>query len=522
LGNALKALGRLDEAAASYRKAIATKPNNAEAYNNLGNLLEDMNKLSDAITCYQKTLILIPDHVDALNNLGSVFRNQGKFEQAVDCYKKALELKPDYSEVYSNLLFTLQYDPSQDMASLLEAHRNWGRLSGASGARKVSHTNNRAPERKLRVGYVSADFGRHPVGYFLLPVLASHNRSRFEVFCYSDRCIEDDLTCRLRDASDSWRTVFGISHSALDEMIRADGIDILVDLAGHTGHNRLLTFARKPAPVQVTWAGYVGTTGLSAIDYIISDWRETPEGADQWYVEKIERLPDGYVCYDPPDYAPAVSSLPAKENGFVTFGSFNNLPKVNPGVIALWSKLLQQLPGSRLLMLTKQLGDTETRGRYRKMFAELGVADRVEFCGALPHRDLLAKYGAVDIALDTFPYSGGLTTLESLWMGVPVVTLGGVRFASRHSVSHLTTAGVPELITEGAEEYLSVAISLAQDLKRLEDLRMGLRQRVAESPLCDGQRFTLNLEAAYRKMWGEWCAGYLDHKWGVWKKIFCR
>jgi predicted O-linked N-acetylglucosamine transferase (SPINDLY family) len=297
-----------------------------------------------------------------------------------------------------------------------------------------------------------------------------------------------------------------MDDAALAELIRADGIDILIDLAGHTAKNRLPVFVRKPAPVQASWAGYAGTTGLAAMDYLISDWQETPAGTDQWYCETIIRLPDDYVCYAPPAYAPPVGPLPALQGGGVTFGCFNNLAKLGEEVVGLWSRLLRGLPDSRLLLVTRQLAEPDTVARYRQLFARHGVARRVEFSPALPHAELLASYGRLDIALDPFPYGGGLTTLESLWMGVPVVTLAGQSFAGRHSLSHLTVAGLPELVADSEDDYLAIATGLASDLPRLAELRRGLRQRVAASPLVDGARFTANLETAYKQMWHRWCA----------------
>ena len=364
--------------------------------------------------------------------------------------------------------------------------------------------------KKLRVGYVSADFGRHPIGYFLSPVLASHDRTRVETYCYSHRTTEDDLTIKLKNSADHWRCTVGINDDDLADIITADQIDILVDLSGHTGGNRLRVFARKPAPVQATWAGYVGTTGLSAIDYLISDWQETPPGSERWHVETPIRLPDCYVCYEPPEYAPVSSALPALLNGYVTFGSFNNLAKMNNDVIALWSQILQHVTDSRLLLITRELNDLDTRKSLTKEFTRFGVANRVTLSGSLPHAELLSAYNRVDIALDPFPYSGGLTTLESLWMGVPVVTLGGERFSSRHSLSHLTAVGLPEFITTGPDTYLSSAASHAADLVKLADLRRHLRARMAVSPLCDAIRFTQNLEAAFRQMWQTWCGTVKD------------
>jgi len=505
LGNALRDSGNAAKAVAVYRQALELEPHNPEVLINLGNAWKELGNSGEAIRIYTQALLARPDMAEAHYNLGTVFQDQCRITDAMACYRLALELKPDHVVAHSNLLMNIQYDTSITPEDLLRESRSWesAHLAGVRVMPPPAHSPD--PERPLRVGYVSGDLRRHPVGYFLDGVLASHDRTRFRIHCYANQSFGDDLTDRLRCNSDAWQTVFGMPDDHLADLIRKDGIDILVDLAGHTARNRLLVFGRKPAPVQVTWAGYVGTTGLSAMDYLVSDDRETPAGTDHWYVESVVRLPDCYICYTPPDYAPPVATLPALRNGFVTFGCFNNLAKINPEVISLWTEVLAGIPDARLLMVTKALGDPNIERRYREAFDAGGVGGRVDFSGMVPHRELLGRYGDVDVALDPFPYSGGLTTLESLWMGVPVITLGGERFASRHSLSHLTAAGLPELIAGDRGGYVARAVSLASDLSRLEKMRSSLRGRLAGSPLCDAPRFTRNLEHAYRSMWLRWC-----------------
>jgi len=509
LGNVLKDQGRLEQALAAYRKALAINPRFAEAHNNLGNTARDLGRLLEAEAAYRQALALKPNSVEALNNLGSVLKDCGRLADALATLRQAMAQRPDFVTAHQNYLMNIQYDPETTPEASLEAHRAFDRAFAAPLAAEIRrHENSPDPERPLRIGYVSGDFGHHPVGRFLGPVLPAHDRAQFEIFAYSDRMNEDEITAALRAGCDQWRRIVGLEDSALTERIRSDGIDILIDLSGHTADNRLLAFARKPAPVQASWAGYVGTTGLSAMDYLISDERETPAGSEPFYTERILRLPDCYVCFAPPGYAPAVGPLPALAAGHVTFGCFNNLAKLNPGVIALWAKLLKRLPDARLVLKTHQLSDPAMRGLCASWFAAEGIAPaRLELLGKSPHRALLDQYNRVDIALDPFPYSGGLTTLESLWMGVPVVTLGGNRFAARHSVSHLTAAGLADLVADGPESYLGIATGQATDLPRLAALRVGLRDRMARSPLLDGPRFTRNLESAYRQMWRAWCAG---------------
>lgn len=505
LGNALRDSGKPAEAVTVYGQARELEPGNPETLVNLGNAHKELGELEQAVSLYHQALSIRPDMAEIHYNLGTVFQDQCLLADAVACYRRVLELKPDHTVAHSNLLMNIQYDLEISPEDLLRESRAWDTVQLAGIAVTPHPRNAPDPERPLRIGYVSGDLRRHPVGYFLDGVLKCHDPEQFRVHCYANQSFGDDLTERLRDNSAVWREIFGRSDDEVADLIRADDIDILVDLAGHTARNRLMVFGRKPAPVQATWAGYVGTTGLSAMDYLISDDRETPGGTDHWYAESIMRLPDCYVCYTPPDYAPPVAPLPASGNGYATFGCFNNLAKINPAVIGLWIELLREIPDARLLMVTKALGDPGISRRFRDAFDAGGVGERVDFRGMVPHRELLGKYGDVDVALDPFPYSGGLTTLESLWMGVPVITLGGDRFASRHSLSHLAAAGLPELIAGDRTEYVGKAVSLAGDLPRLAELRRSMRDRLAASPLCDAPRFTRNLEQAYRNMWRGWC-----------------
>jgi predicted O-linked N-acetylglucosamine transferase (SPINDLY family) len=343
------------------------------------------------------------------------------------------------------------------------------------------------------------------VGFFVIRFLENLDRGQGEAICYSNRLSQDELTTRLRAAATTWRDVFGWTDERLAEQIRADRIDILFDLAGHTSHNQLLVFARKPAPVQVTWAGYVGTTGLQAMDYILADRYEIPPGAEGHYSEKVLRMPDGYVCYDPPSYAPPVSALPALERGYVTFGSFNNPAKLGPQIVAVWAKILQRLPLARLVLKYQWMNDSAVAGRLAKLFVGHGIEPgRVELLGWSPHPELLAHYHHIDLALDPFPYNGGLSTCEALWMGVPVVTCPGETFASRHSLTHLSTVGLTETISGTLDEYVDLAVSLACDLPRLGAIRDSLRPQVDSSPLCDGKRFAENLIQLLRGVWRDW------------------
>jgi predicted O-linked N-acetylglucosamine transferase (SPINDLY family) len=504
LGNALLAQGHADAAFASYQDAIALKPDTAEFHYNLGEARRLRGLLEEAVASYRQAIALKPDYVDAYNNLGNAYLALRCHEDAAVSYRRALELQPGMSFAHSNLLMSRQYDQAMSPGSLLLEHRAYGER--AQRAPVPAHANARNPAKRLKIGYVSADFRRHPIGYFLSPVLANHDRRNFAIYCYYGDAREDAITASLRSHAEVWRSSVGVTDDELVEIIRADGIDILIDLSGHTSKNRLPVFARKPAPVQATWAGYVGTTGLSRIDYLITDRWESPPGSERYAVEKLLRLPDGYVCYSPPADAPGVGPLPAVRQKAVTFGCFNNLAKINPRVIALWGALLRALPSARLVLKTRALGEATARRQILALFAAEDISpQRIELEGHSPHRQLLMRYNDIDVALDPFPYSGGLTTIEALWMGVPVVTLGGETFASRHSLSHLNAVGLGELVAVDAADYLRVAQELASDLARLGALRAGLRDRLKNSTLLNGERFTRALEAAFRDIWKTWC-----------------
>jgi predicted O-linked N-acetylglucosamine transferase (SPINDLY family) len=509
LGAALSDLGKLDEAASSYRRAIELRPDYARAHSNLGAALGDIGRFDEALACCRRAIELRPDLAQAHYNLGNVLSDLGEFDEAIAAYRRAIELQQDFAEAGGNLLLCLNYVPDVSAEALLAEHRRWeARHCASLGPQPASHPNARNPDRRLRIGYVSGDFRNHPVGYFLAHVLAAHDRTAVEVFCYSNNAASDDRTAGLQASSDHWRDIARMSDDAAAAAIRQDGVDILVDLAGHTARNRLLTFARKPAPLQASWIGYPGTTGLSSIDYLLMDAVTVPPGAQQWCSEAVVRLPHGRFCYAPPPYAPAVASLARRNDAPVTFGSFNNLSKIGPEVIALWAEVLKAAPGSKLLLKSRSLVDPGARDRLADAFAAAGLApERLELRGPSLHPQMLAEYAEIDIALDPFPFCGGLTSCEALWMGVPVVTLPGDRFASRQTLGFLKVIGVEELAAQSAADYVRIAGDLATDAARRSELRASLRPRMAASPLCDGRLFTRALEVAYRQMWRRWCAG---------------
>ncbi len=503
LGIAVNYQGKQDEAVACYRRALELKPDYAEAEYNLGIVLQRQGKPDEAAACYRRALEVNPGYTAAYNNLGNALKDQGKPDEAVACYRKALELKPDCAEAHSNLLLSLQYCADATPAALAEAHAEYDRRHAAPlGVALTQYAGADHRHDRLRLGFVSPDLGRHPVGYFLIRILESLRQEEVQTTCYSDRPVKNDLTHRFQAAATQWRDVPGMSDQQLAQQIRADEIDVLFDLAGHTAHNRLLVFARKPAPVQITWIGYEGTTGLAAMDYLLADRQVVPPGSERYYREKVLRMPDGYLCYDPPAAAPPAGPPPSLRNGYPTFGSFNNPAKITPEVLAVWVEILRRAPTARLVLKYPGLDDPSVKQRYLAPFVAHGVQpERLALLPPSAYAEYLATYQQVDVALDPFPFSGSVTTCEALWMGVPVITAPGETFASRHTLSHLSNVGLTETIARDLDEYVDLAASLAGDLPRLGALRAGLRGRMAASPLCDGKRFAAGLASLLHEVW---------------------
>lgn len=507
LGTVWQAVGNLDEAIGCYRRAIDCQPEFVAAWNNLGVALTKAGRLSDAVAAFRRALQLRPEFSTVLVNLGSVHQAQGDIDQALACFQRAVELEPANVEAHDNWLMARHYHPQVTLAELHAAHVAF-ETAHAAPLRTTwrAHENTRDPDRRLRIGFVSPDLCRHPVGYFLLPVLEHLDRRECEIHCYSCDVRRDDVTARLQATDTVWHEVAKHSVQQLADQIRADRMDVLFDLAGHTRKNRLLVFARKPAPIQVTWAGYVGTTGLTAMDFLLADRYQIPFGTETFHVETLLRMPDGYVCFDPPAEAPPVGPLPALRNGFVTFGCFNNPGKLSPVILVAWREVMERVENSRLLLKFRGYDDPGTAKRVLEVLCSNGVRpERIELVGHSPRRELLEHYNRVDIALDTVPYSGGLTTCEALWMGVPVITAPGETFASRHSLTHVTTTGLTETIAKDLDEYVEIAVNLSHDLARLATIRIGLRDRVQTSPLCDAPRFARNLLTIVRAIWRHWC-----------------
>jgi protein O-GlcNAc transferase len=509
LGNAQSASGQLVEAVASYRRAIKLKPTYAEAHNNLGTTLNSLGKVDEAVTSCRRAIGIKADFAEAHVNLANALQSSGYLVNAMTSYRRALAIDPGSTTAYSNLLMTGNYLAEQSTEELLAEARRFDKVVSRKATPFATWSNAANPDGCLRVGLVSGDFREHAAGHFIegaIAALASNAAGRLEFFAYSNHSLHDALTERIRACCLGWRSVTGLSDEQLARQIRSDGVDILIDLSGHTAHNRLPVFAWKPAPVQLTWLGYFATTGVYAVDYLIADPWTLPATEEGNFTEKIWRLPETRLCFTAPDVEHAVAPLPALSNGHITFGCFNNLTKVNDKVVALWAKVLAAVPHSRLFLKTKQLGEASAREEVTTRFAMHDIeAGRLILEGPSPRANYLEAYHRVDIALDPFPFTGGTISVEGLWMGVPVLTLAGQSFLSRQGLGLLMNAGLPDWVAKDAEDYVEQAALHASDLPRLAALRVGLRQQVLASPIFDAPRFAYHFEAALRGIWHRWC-----------------
>jgi protein O-GlcNAc transferase len=513
LANALLALDRRDEAIASCRRAIALNPSLAGALNNLSGLLTSWGDTAwdEAIELARRAVRIDPNYINGYVTLGSRLNGAGEVAEAIQMYRRSVELAPARADLHAKLLLPCHYDASQSAREVYEEHLCWAdRHAAPLSASARPHDNDRTPERTLRVGYVSPDFRDHPVAYFMLPLLQAHSRPAFHVVCYSTGATEDSITALCRAHADEWKTLTGMTDDAAAELIRRDRIDILVDLAGHTADGRLLMMARKPAPVQVSYLGYPGTTGVSAMDYRLTDELADPRGqTEALYVEELVRLSRTLACYQPPPQAPPVSDLPALRpgrEGRVSFASFSSLSKISAQTLRMWAAVLARVPGSRMVVTSHGAGASVFTNRINEALAAAGVEQsRVEVRPAGPMDKYLEFHADVDIVLDTFPFNGHTTLCHALWMGVPAVSLAGDRFASRLGLSVLTNVGLPQLAADTEQRYVDAADAWAGDLPALAELRHGLRQRMRRSPLMDSAGFALDVEAAYRQMWRRFC-----------------
>jgi protein O-GlcNAc transferase len=502
LANMLVKRDRPGAALAAYRVAVRLRPGFADAHFNLGNTLHAQGELDAAAEAYAAALRAEPKHTGALWHLGNVWKDRGRIAEAIPLWRRSLLIEPDDAALHSTLALYLRYDPATAPAQIAEEEARWNEShAGLLRRSRERHLGARDPQKRLRIGYVSPDFWDHAVGRNVLPLLENHDRAQHTIFCYSAAKRADALTERLRAVADGWRDVSRLSDEALAARIREDEVDVLVDLALHTGGNRLLVFARQPAPVQFSFAGYPGGTGVETIAHRISD----PHLEGDAPPSRTTHLIDSFWCFDPVDLEIPVSPLPASECGRVTFACLNNACKINDAVLALWAEVLRACRDSRLLLLSLP-------GSHRALVIEklsaLGVAaERVEFVSPAPRADYMRHYHRADVMLDSSPYGGHTTSLEALWMGVPLVTLPGAALVSRAGLSQLRNLDLPELIARDAADFVRIATDLAHDLPRLAEIRRTLRPRMEHSVLMDAARFARGIEAAYRAAWRQWCEG---------------
>jgi protein O-GlcNAc transferase len=503
LSNLYRDIGRLKDALDAGYRAIGLAPSDAVALGNLGNALFHANRFDEAKSILQRSLAADPQHATAWINLGNVHQRQCRIDEAIKCYEKALAIDPAGVTAFSNKLFCMHFSTGYTPQEIADAHRAWAaRYELALAARQMPPRQIDAGQPVLKVGFVSSDLREHPVADFLRPLLRHWPSHRLALHFYSAAATADQTSQWFKQQASGWRDVAGLDDEALARQIRADGIDVLFDLTGHTAKHRLLAFAYRPAPVQATWLGYFDTTGMESMDFLLADPVCVRPGEEARYAEEVICLPEDFVCYEPPADAPDVGPLPALAAGAVTFGSQNQIVKVTDDVIRLWARVVLGVPGSRLLLGGKAFNDESTRQIFLDKFAAEGLeAHRLMLRPGTSKGKVLSTYNEIDIALDPFPCAGGTTTCEALWMGVPVVSLYGERFGGRHSASHLRAVGLERMVAYDEQAYLALTRQLAADLPELARLRSGLREQMRQSVLCDGAAFARDFLEAVETMW---------------------
>ncbi len=495
-------LHEYESALDAIHAAIELAPEVALLHATEGNICKRLGRITDAVASYVRALHFEPGNPLVYSNLGEVNRARGQLSEAFFCYLEALKIDPLLDQTHSNWLLTMLYDDRADPLVLLQEARRWEQTHAKpnpESSSSVNVSNEGSPGSRLRIGFVSADFCAHPVGHFLLPLLKHLDRNRFETFLYFNGEVKDEVSEALQALSDHWQEVENLSHVQLHQQIQSDRLDVLFDLSGHTGGHRLQVFSMRAAPVQITWAAFPGTTGISQMDYILGDAITLPSSSAEAYAESFLKMPHSHVCFEPPASCPPVSPLPFDQKGYVTFGSCNNYSKLTPVVLRLWAEILRGIPNSRLLLRSPPLHDPGIVQQAKEFMANNGIeAERLELLGRGSRHEYLETYQRIDIALDPFPFGGGITTLESLWMGVPVVCLRGSRFAGLATPSYLTALGLANWIAPSREEYVTLAQTFASDVAGLRDLRATLRERMHHSPLCDAVGFARDFEATLR------------------------
>ncbi|MFZ2307996.1 MAG: tetratricopeptide repeat protein, partial [Rhodoferax sp.] len=508
-GEVLHRLGKPDLAVICLRRAHAIVPDSVDLLGCLGMVLMDLERPFEAIEMYRRLLELQPENADAHNNLGNALKDVGRFDEAIQSYRNAIEIRPFFPTAHSNLLMTGNYLTDQSSVALLDEAKLFGDVVKRNAGVPLPISNAPVVDRRLNVGFVSGDLRLHPVGFFIESVIASlsiGSRSQLQLFAYLTYVCDDEISVRIKSHCHVWTHVTNLSDEQFARRILDDAIDILIDLSGHTANNRLPIFAWTPAPIQVSWLGYFATTGVSAIDYVIADPWTLPLEEEANFTEKIWRLPETRLCFSVPALDIEVAPLPALQNRYVTFASFQNLAKINDKVVSLWARILHAVPNSRLFLMAPQLKEDSTRINIIERFAVYNIlAGRLILKESVPRAQYLASYNLVDIALDPFPYTGGTTTAEALWMGVPTLTMSGKSFLSRQGVGLMMNAGLPDWIALSADDYLALAVTHATNLEPLSALRASLREQVLASPIFDAPRFAHNFEKALRGMWTKWC-----------------
>ncbi len=496
LGGVLLEKGQIDQAIAEYQTTIRLRPSNPQAQKNLSNALRRVGRFDEAADACNRAVQLNPRYANAFNNLGTLRMEQGRLDEAMDCFRRGMAIEPEITRFHSNLIFTMLFHPDTTRQSQAEEESKWRARHAEAFERNIQpHDNDRTADRPLRIGFVSPDFRDHSQAFFTVPLLSSIDRDQFEVYCYDDVETHDKITQRIQSHAKQWRRILGKGHDEVAKVIREDRIDILIDLTLHMERNRLLVFARKPAPVQATWLGYPGSTGLRVIDYRISDpFLDPVDNDESIYSEQTVRLPESFWCYDP-----LCDDLPIGDRRTMTFGSLNNYAKVNPPLLGLWKQVLDEVPGSRLMILCPS-------GKTRQVVTNLLGSERVTFADKCSRRRYLELYRQIDVVLDTFPYNGHTTTMDALWMGVPVVSMAGERAVSRGALSILSNMGLAELVASSPGQYVQIATGLMKDEARRTGLRRTLRQRVQASPVMDAPRFARNFQSILRTMWKRYCS----------------
>ncbi|MCO5555325.1 hypothetical protein L7F22_008871 [Adiantum nelumboides] len=497
----------------SFQMALSIKPNFSQSLNNLGVVFTVQGKMDAAASMIEKAILANSSYAEAYNNLGVLHRDAGNISLAIEAYERCLQIDPDSRNAGQNCLLAMNYIYEAEDDRLFNAHRDWGKQFSRLFQEFSTWSNKKEPDRPLVIGYISPDYFTHSVSYFVEAPLVYHNYSNCKVVVYSAVVKADSKTLRLKDTvlkkGGAWRDIYGVDEKVVANLVREDQVDILVELTGHTANNKLGVLACHPAPVQATWIGYPNTTGLPTIDYRFTDALADPQTTRQKHVEELVRLPGCFICYTPSPEAGPIVQAPALMNGFVTFGSFNNLAKITSRVLRVWARILCAIPTSRLIVKCKPFCCESVRETFLTKLEELGVeALRVDLLPLiLLNHDHMQAYSLMDISLDTFPYAGTTTTCESLYMGVPCVTMAGTVHANNVGVTLLHQVGLERLIAKSEDEYVSKALDLASDIPMLANTRMSLRERMLKSYLCDGNNFVRNLEGVYRKLWHRYCKG---------------